>query len=74
MVKESSWDYFFDNQEKWIKQHPGWFIVIKDGKLCGIYMDESHVEANAPKYGDDLLIIQLNPEGIKEYELKSVRG
>ena len=67
---EASWDYFFDRQENLIEKNPGWFVVIKDGKLCGIYMTESSTEANAPKYGDNLLIIHLLSTGIKEYKLK----
>jgi hypothetical protein len=74
MGKESSWNYFFDNQERLMRENPGGYVVIKRGKLCGIYMDQCNADANAPKYGDDLLIIHLDPKGIKEYHLKPGKG
>ncbi len=69
MPAESSWNYFFDNKEKWLKEHPGGFVIIKDGKFCALYTDERAVEGNARKYGDDLLIMHLDPAGVKEYHL-----
>jgi len=69
MPTESSWNLFFDKKEKWMKQSPGFFVVIKNGKLCGMYNDEMSTEANAPKYGNDLLIMHLDPAGVKEYKL-----
>lgn len=52
-------------------ENPGWYVVIKNGKLCGMYHSALDTEANAPKYGDDLLIIHLDPQGAKEYRLKN---
>ena len=73
MSIEKSYDYFLDNKERLLAEDPGFYVVIKDGKRCGLYPDERSVEANAPKYGDDLLIIHLDPTGPKEYQLKTQR-
>ena len=73
MPSEASYNYFLDNKEKWLAANPGFYVVIKDGKLCGIYDSEINVEGNAPKYGSDLLIIHLDPEGIKEYKLVGLK-
>jgi hypothetical protein len=71
MIDELSYDYFLDNKEKFLREHAGKYIVIKNGKLCAMYVDELSLEANARKYGNDLLILYLDTKEIKEYKLKS---
>jgi hypothetical protein len=73
MPTETSYNYLLDNKERWLAENPGFFVVIKDGKLCGMYDSEINTEANAPKYGNDLLIIHLDPKGIKEYKLVGLK-
>jgi len=73
MPTEASYNYFLDNKEKWLAANPGFYVIIKDGKLCAMYNGELSVEANAPKYGDDLLIIHLDSAGIKEYKLVGLK-
>ena len=71
MVSEASYDYFLDNREKWLAESPGFYVVIKNGAFCAMYHDALATEANAPKYGDNnnLLIMHLDPQGVKEYKL-----
>ena len=71
MPTEASYNLFLDKKNKWMAENPGWYVVIKNGKLCGMYHSALDTEANAPKYGDDLLIIHLDPQGAKEYRLKN---
>ena len=68
MPTEASWNYFLDNKEQWLDEHPGCYVVIKDGKFCGMYTTAQNLEANTAKYGDDLLIMHLDPDGVKEYK------
>jgi hypothetical protein len=69
MATEKDYNFFLDQMERWRKSYWGFFIVIKNEKLCGAYQDEPAVEANARKYGDDLLIMYIGDE-VKEYTLK----
>lgn len=70
MPTDKDWDYFLDNKDKLMKNYPGCYVVIGNGKFCGAYADECNAVANAPKYGSDLLIMHLDPAGVKEYKLK----
>ncbi len=61
MPSDKDWDYFVSVKKKLMAEHPGFYLVIKNGKMCGLYCDARATEANAPKYGSDLLIMHLDP-------------
>jgi hypothetical protein len=69
MATERDYNYFLDNMERWKQNHFGFYVVIKNEKLCGAYRSEGDVEANARKYGDDVLVMYVGDE-VKEYFLR----
>jgi hypothetical protein len=69
MSKEKDYDYFLDNLEKLRKQHAGWYVLIKNEKICAVYKDELAVEANARKYGEPLIMF-IGADSVSEYKLK----
>jgi hypothetical protein len=36
----AEFQYYLDNQDEMVKKYDGKFIVIKDGKVLGVYNDE----------------------------------
>ena len=68
MTTEKDINFFLDNIEKFREQHTGHYVLIKDGKLCAVYIDVKAVEANARKHGKPL-IFYIGEDGYEEYTL-----
>jgi hypothetical protein len=65
---DSAFEFYLENQSKFVEQYDGKFIVIKDDEVVGVYEDEIDAVIESEKtYPKGSFLVQHVSQGKDEY-------
>ena len=65
---QDEFEYYVKNQDEFVKDHSGKFIVIKDKKLIGVYDDElTAVKETSKSHKPGTFLVQKCEPGNESY-------